>query len=102
MSKADKIERSWRRGAINDVRLPDMLHVLEANRFEVRRDRGNHILAEHEGLAEHPAFGFPGCTRGRVGINVHYRGRSDRVHPRAVRDVLEALDWIRNVRKRWE
>ncbi|RMG26425.1 MAG: hypothetical protein D6724_01800, partial [Armatimonadetes bacterium] len=72
MSKAAKIERRWRQGASKDVSEADMLLVLEANGFRMRRDRANHWLAEHRLLAEHPQFGLLGSV-GRVKINCHYR-----------------------------
>lgn len=76
-----------------------MLLVLEANGFEMRRDRDNHWLAEHPALADHERFGLPKAKMGRVKINCHYKGKSGHVHPFAVKDVLTALDHVRDKNK---
>lgn len=102
MRKAEKIEQRWRQGAVQDVSEPEMLLVLEANGFSRRRDRNHHWLAEHEMLAGHPVFGLPGGRKGRVKINCHYKGKTAKVHPFAVRNVLDALDFIRSKEKERE
>lgn len=95
MSRAEKHEQAWRKGDRSQVREPDMLLVLEENGFTCRRDGDNHWLAEHPRLRDHPRFSLPGGKIGRIRINCHAQGKSGRVHPFAVLDVLKALDYLR-------
>jgi hypothetical protein len=95
MSSAEKIERSWRQGKRFDVRESDMLSVLDAAGFTCRRDGDMHWLAEHPLLADHHKFGFPKAKVGRIKINCHVKQRIGIVHPFAVKDVLDALEYIR-------
>jgi|GEM_PF-3203416 len=102
MGKAEKIEQRWRQGALKDVPERDVLLVLEANGFSLRRDRNHHWLAKHALLVGHPEFGAGNKQGGRVKINCHHRGKARTVHPLAVKDVLKALDFIRSKEKEQE
>ncbi|MBL1150719.1 MAG: hypothetical protein HND42_10980 [Armatimonadetes bacterium] len=95
MSSAERIEQAWRQGQRTDVREDEMLAVLDAAGFTRRKDGGAHWLAEHPQLADHHKFGLPKAGVGRIKINCHYKRRSGIVHPFAVKDVLDALDYIR-------
>lgn len=96
MSKVGKLELAWRNGAIKDVKEEEMLTVLRKHEFELRRDRGNHWLAEHPRLKDHPQFGLGGKV-GRIKVNCHCRGQQGLVHPFAVKEVLLALDTLREL-----
>lgn len=67
--------------------------VLKDHGFELRPDCGNHLLAEHPGLRDHPEFGL-GTSMGRFKINCHAHGHAGEVHIFAVKDALRALDWM--------
>jgi hypothetical protein len=95
MSKAEKLVSAWRSGKRSDVREAEMVVVLREHGFELRRDQGNHWLAEHPDLGDHPQFGLTGGKVGRIKINVrHALGSAGTVHPLAVRDVLGALEHL--------
>lgn len=94
MNKADKLERSWRNGAISDVKENEVMLVLQTNGFQLRSDRGQHWLAEHEGLAHHPQFGI-GQKMGRIKISCHTRRTRGLVHPLSVKVVLQALAFLK-------
>lgn len=98
MNKARKHEAAWRQGQRNNVSEAEVVLVLEANGFSLRRDQGNHWLAEHPELGDHPQFGLAGSKTGRFKVNCHAFGNQGHVHPRAIRDILAALDHIRKKR----
>lgn len=93
--KAEKYERQWRNGAVMSVKIDEMLAVLEANGFEVRKDGKHHYIAEHPKLADNAYFTQGGGKAGRFGINAHFKGKTGHVHVRAVKEALKALDHIR-------
>jgi len=86
VSKIEKVLERWRRQP-TDVRLDEVLSVLNHFGFEVEHKRGSHIIVHHPKLNGHPGFDAVG------GFTFPGKG-GQRVKRVYIKDILQAIDII--------
>jgi hypothetical protein len=89
MKKSAKYIQTWKNNAVFDVRWADVKHVLEEYGFNLREDGSNHWIARNDSLRGHPLFPY-----GSIGINCHFNGNQGVVHPKAIREILRAIEHL--------